>query len=66
MQKTISFAVMHFCVAFSVAYLLTGDVMVGGLVAIIEPAINTIAYFFHEKFWQKLQSAKTLNTAVHE
>jgi uncharacterized membrane protein len=57
MQKTFTFAVMHFCVAFTVAYLLTGDVMVGGLVAIIEPAINTIAYFFHEKFWQKHQSA---------
>lgn len=53
MLKTLSFAMMHFTVAFSVAYLLTGDLLVGGLVALIEPAINTVAYFFHEKFWQR-------------
>lgn len=55
MLKTISFAAMHFTVAFSVTYLITGDLLVGGLVALIEPAINTVAYFFHEKFWQQQQ-----------
>jgi uncharacterized membrane protein len=30
MKKTISFAMMHFCVAFSVAYIMTGSVVVGG------------------------------------
>jgi uncharacterized membrane protein len=52
MKKTITFAVMHFSIAFTVAYLLTGSVLVGGLVAIIEPAINTVAFYFHEKFWE--------------
>ncbi|MFN6971706.1 MAG: DUF2061 domain-containing protein [Rheinheimera sp.] len=41
MLKTISFAIMHFCVAFSVAFLLTGDWVVGGLLAVVEPAVNT-------------------------
>lgn len=53
MLKTISFAIMHFSVAFTVAYLLTGDWVVGGLLAVVEPAVNTVAYFFHEKFWQR-------------
>ncbi len=53
MLKTISFAIMHFCVAFTVAFLFTGDWVVGGLLAIVEPAVNTVAYFFHEKFWQR-------------
>jgi uncharacterized membrane protein len=53
MLKTISFAIMHFTVAFSVTYLLTGDLLLGGLVAMVEPAVNTVAYFFHEKFWQQ-------------
>jgi uncharacterized membrane protein len=53
MLKTISFAIMHFCVAFTVAYLLTGDWVVGGMLAVVEPAVNTVAYFFHEKFWQR-------------
>lgn len=55
MLKTSSFALMHFLIAFCVTYLLTGDLMVGGLVAVIEPAINTVGYFFHEKFWQRRQ-----------
>jgi len=55
MTKTMTFAVVHFSVAFSVAYILTGSVVVGGAIALVEPAINTIAYFFHEKAWQLFQ-----------
>jgi uncharacterized membrane protein len=51
MTKTISFAVVHFTVAFSVAYLLTGSVAVGGLVALVEPLCNTVAFHFHERVW---------------
>ncbi|MCW8333206.1 DUF2061 domain-containing protein [Vibrio paucivorans] len=51
--KTISFASVHFSVAFSVVYLLTGDLFVGGVMAAIEPTINTCAYYFHEKVWQR-------------
>jgi len=53
MIKTMSFAVMHFTVAFGVAYALTGDVIIGGAVALIEPAVNTVAYHFHEKVWAR-------------
>ncbi len=53
MKKTCSFAVMHFTVAFAVAYLLTGSLVIGGTVALVEPAVNTVAFYFHEKFWQK-------------
>jgi uncharacterized membrane protein len=49
--KTISFAVVHFIIAFTVAYLLTGSIVTGGLIALIEPACNTVAYYFHERFW---------------
>jgi uncharacterized membrane protein len=58
MKKTITFAVMHFTVAFTVAYLLTGSVVVGGAVALIEPAINTVAFYFHEMVWKKLEARK--------
>lgn len=54
--KTASFAVIHFSVAFSVAYLLTGSWFVGGVMAMIEPSINTCAYYFHEKVWQSKHS----------
>ncbi len=55
MLKTLSFTTMHFSIAFTVAYLLTGDVLVGGLVAMVEPAVNTVGYIIHEKIWQRLQ-----------
>ena len=53
MAKTTTFAITHFTVAFGVTFALTGDVVVGGLVAMVEPAINTVAYYFHEKLWQR-------------
>lgn len=53
--KTITFAITHFIVAFTVAYLLTGDLLIGSLIAMVEPAINTVAYFFHEKIWARKQ-----------
>jgi len=56
MAKSFSFATMHFTVAFLVVRLLTGDFLIGGMVAIVEPAINTVAYYFHEKIWQKISA----------
>lgn len=53
MSKTISFAALHFTVAFSVAYALTGSFLIGGTMALLEPAINTVVFYFHEKAWQK-------------
>lgn len=56
MTKTLSFACIHFCVAFSVGYLMTGSVMVGGAIALVEPALNTVAYYIHEKLWSVAQT----------
>ncbi|WP_027330348.1 DUF2061 domain-containing protein [Marinimicrobium agarilyticum] len=56
MRKTATFAVLHFSVAFCVAYVLTGSWVVGGAVALIEPAINTVAFHFHELVWKRLEN----------
>lgn len=58
MAKTASFAIMHFVIAFLVAWLLTGSVWVGGTVALVEPAVNTVAFFFHDRFWRRLEAAR--------
>lgn len=55
MRKTLSFAAVHFCVAFLVGYLMTGSVVVGGALAMIEPACNTVAFHFHEKVWRRIE-----------
>jgi uncharacterized membrane protein len=56
MTKTASFAVVHFSVAFTVGYAMTGSVLVGGAIALVEPAVNTVAYFFHEKIWERIHT----------
>lgn len=53
MKKTLSFAAIHMSVAFTVGFAMTGDVWVGGALALIEPCCNTVAYYFHERFWQR-------------
>ncbi len=58
MAKTASFAILHFGVAFTVGYALTGSVLVGGTIALVEPAINTVVFFFHEKAWVKIEQHK--------
>lgn len=55
MMKTVTFAIMHFMVAFAVAYALTGDLVVGGAVALVEPAVNTVAYHLHERLWSRVR-----------
>ncbi len=59
MAKTASFAVLHFSVAFSVGYALTGSALVGGTIALVEPAINTVVFFFHEKVWRKIETYRS-------
>jgi len=63
--KTLSFAAVHFCVAFAVGYALTGSVRVGGVMALIEPCCNTVAYYVHEKIWKRRElSRQRLHSAL--
>jgi uncharacterized membrane protein len=55
MFKTVTFTLMHFCIAFSVTYALTGSAAAGGLVAAIEPLCNSVGFYFHERVWQRLE-----------
>lgn len=62
--KTASFAALHFGVAFTVTFALTGSVAVATSVGLIEPVANTIAFFFHERAWRRLDgSAPARNNA---
>ena len=63
MKKTITFACVHFTVAFTVAYLLTGSAVVGGAVALVEPAVNTVVFYFHERIWKKFENSKEVQSA---
>jgi uncharacterized membrane protein len=49
--KTLTFACLHFGVGFAVTYSLTGSLSIATGVAMIEPAVNTVVFYFHEKVW---------------
>lgn len=59
MIKTLTFVVIHMSVAFSVVYITTGSLALGGAVALIEPLCNTVAYFFHERVWEKIRMRRS-------
>lgn len=61
MFKTCTFTLMHICIAFAVAYLLSGSIMVGGAIALIEPLCNSVGYFFHEKVWARIHANRSLS-----
>lgn len=65
MTKTMSFAAVHFSVAFTVGYIISGDLLVGGAIALVEPAINTVAYYFHERVWNRF-AGKRLSEVEHD
>ena len=35
----------------------SNDVIVGGAIALVEPAINTVAYYLHERVWARMHRA---------
>jgi uncharacterized membrane protein len=64
MKKTITFAAIHFTIAFTVAYLLTGDILIGSLIAMIEPSVNTVAFYIHERVWSKSKLLSNLSRSA--
>lgn len=64
MRKTMSFAAIHFAVAFTLGYLFTGSLLVGGVMALVEPACNTVAFHFHERAWRRLERRAAQSATV--
>ncbi|MDA5195102.1 DUF2061 domain-containing protein [Govanella unica] len=63
--KTVSFAVLHIAVGFGVTYALTGSVAIASGVALIEPLVNSVVFFFHEKVWQRVAPDAEASAALH-
>lgn len=45
---------LHFAVAFGVAYALTGSLAIATGIGVIEPLANTVAFYFHERAWRQV------------
>lgn len=62
LAKTATFALLHFSVGFSVTYAFTGSINIATGVALVEPAVNTVVFFFHEQVWKRMAKGKAATT----
>ncbi|MBK8667450.1 MAG: DUF2061 domain-containing protein [Burkholderiales bacterium] len=53
LKKTASYYVMHIAVAALVGYAVTGDLWMALTLSLLEPTVQAVAYFFHEKAWSR-------------
>lgn len=63
LSKTLTYCVMHFMVAFCVAYVLSGNFIVALSIGTIEPLVQTFCYFWHERVWESAkEKGRSLST----
>ncbi len=53
LKKTASYYLVHISVAAMVAYAVTGNVLMSLTLSLLEPTVQAVAFFFHEKFWER-------------
>lgn len=53
LMKTGSYYVIHICVAALVAYAVTGNLWASLTLSLLEPTVQAVAFFFHEKAWDR-------------
>ena len=66
MAKTISFAILHFIVAFTVGYLLTGSALVGGGYWQLLSLLATPWFFIFMKKHGKILNEQTLKNTLKQ
>lgn len=51
-KKTLSYYIMHITVAMFVGYVVTGSLAMAIALSLLEPTVQAVAFFFHEKAWE--------------
>ena len=57
-KKTLSYYIMHISIAMMVGYFVTGSVWMAITLSLLEPTVQAVAYFFHERIWEKKSANK--------
>jgi uncharacterized membrane protein len=52
--KTVSWRITGSSATFAIAYLMTGDAAVAGVIGITQMISNTILYYVHERVWNRI------------
>ncbi len=58
LMKTGSYYLIHICVAALVAYAVTGNLIASLTLSLLEPTVQAVAFFFHEKTWERTLKRK--------
>ncbi|MBK6740488.1 MAG: DUF2061 domain-containing protein, partial [Haliea sp.] len=48
------FACIHFACGVQCRMIVTGSPVICGVMAVIEPMVNTVAFYLHERVWQRV------------
>ena len=64
LKKTASYFVTHMTVAAAVAYAVTGSWVAAVTLSLLEPTVQTVVYFFHEKLWSRHERQQTRQTTA--
>ena len=59
LEKTATYYVMHISVAACVAWAVTGDLWLALTLSLLEPSVQAVAFFFHEKAWARRLRRRT-------
>ena len=62
LKKTLSYYIMHITVAMVVGYVVTGNIWMAITLSLVEPTVQAVAYFIHERVWEK--KAQTQNSKI--
>jgi uncharacterized membrane protein len=61
--KTMTYGVMHFVVAVSVAFALTRDIGVALAIGLIEPLVQTVFFAVHDRVWSRIEARREARRA---
>jgi len=61
LAKTISWRITGSSATFLISYILSGDFVIAGSIALTQIVANTILYFVHERIWNKVDWGKNIN-----
>lgn len=53
LKKTFSYYIMHISIAMLVGFIVTGNIWMAMTLSLLEPTVQAVAFFFHEKVWAK-------------
>lgn len=55
LMKTLTYGIMHIVVATGLAYVITGSWAIAISIGLLEPVVQTVFFYMHERVWERLK-----------